>query len=99
MLRKAFLFAAVGFAAATVIGCATQGGEAIESAARTECVSQGHAEGSLGYTQCMRNTTEALRAARNYDADAVAKARAKRPPKGVRPPSGQRPPGGQPSPR
>ena len=93
MLRKTFLFAAVAIAAAAVVGCATQGGEAIHSAANTECVARGHAEGTLQYEQCMRDTTEALRAARSYDADAVARSRAKRPPPGARPS------GGQPSPR
>jgi len=82
MLRKTFLFAAAALAAATVIGCATQGGEAIESAARTECLSQGHAEGSNQYAQCMRDTTEGMVAARNYDPDALkrraAKGKAKR---------------------
>jgi len=78
MLRKTLLFAAVGFAAAAVIGCATQNSAATESAARTECAARGHAEGSPQYSQCMRDTTEAIRAARSYDPEAL-KARAKRP--------------------
>jgi hypothetical protein len=79
MVRNALMAAAAAFVLAAAVGCATQSSETIESVARADCIDRGHAEGSNQYAQCMRDTTEALRAARHYDPDALKR----RPPKGA----------------